>query len=140
MAKVLLIDDESAILEMYKVKLEQEGYAVLTALNGEDGIDMAKKERPDIILLDIIMPRLNGFDVLKMLKEASETKTIPVFMTTNLPEHMSGEKARQLGAVNYLVKAEYEPGMMADVLKRYLDQNKPGAAAQPATAATPPTS
>lgn len=123
MASVLLIDDEPAILDMYRMKLEQDGYTVFMASNGLDGIDIAKTENPSVILLDIIMPNMNGFDVLKALKEAPETKSIPVFITTNLPEHTSGEKARSLGAVNYLVKAEYEPGMVADILKRYLQDH-----------------
>ena len=121
---VLIIDDEPAICDMYKIKLEQRGYKVFTALGGPEGIAIAKKEKPNIILLDIIMPKVNGFDVLKTLKETAETKAIPVFMTTNLPEHTSGEKAKSLGAVNYLVKAEYEPGMLADVIDRYLLQPK----------------
>lgn len=121
---ILIIDDEPAICEMYKIKLEQRGYHVFTALSGSEGIELAQKEKPNVILLDIIMPKVNGFDVLKSLKENSETKAIPVFMTTNLPEHTSGEKAKTLGAVNYLVKAEYEPGMLADVIDRYLLQPK----------------
>ncbi len=132
MHSVLLIDDEPAILEMYRVKLEQHSYKVFSALTGIEGIELAKKEHPSIILLDIIMPKMNGFDVLKTLKEAPETKDIPVFITTNLPEHTSGEKAKSLGAVNYLVKAEYEPGMVVEVLERYLEQGK--APDQPATA------
>lgn len=132
MASVLLIDDEPAILDMYRIKLEQDGYTVFIATNGLDGIDIAKKEKPNIILLDIIMPNMNGFDVLKTLKETPETKAIPVFITTNLPEHTSGEKAKSLGAVNYLVKAEYEPGMVADILKRYLQENAPESLAKPA--------
>jgi CheY-like chemotaxis protein len=121
---LLIIDDEPAICDMYKIKLEQRGYKVFTALGGPEGIEIAKKEKPSIILLDIIMPKVNGFDVLKTLKETAETKAIPVFMTTNLPEHTSGEKAKSLGAVNYLVKAEYEPAMLADVIDRYLLQAK----------------
>lgn len=121
---VLIIDDEPAICEMYKIKLEQRGYKVFTAMGGTEGIEIAKKEKPNVILLDIIMPKINGFDVLKTLKETTESKDIPVFMTTNLPEHTSGEKAKSLGAVNYLVKAEYEPGMLADVIDRFLLQPK----------------
>ncbi|MFA6082524.1 MAG: response regulator [Patescibacteria group bacterium] len=120
MHSILIIDDEPAIIEMYKIKLEQSQYKVFTALSGTAGIEIAKHEKPDIILLDIIMPKINGFDVLKILKEDPETQSIPVFMTTNLPEHTSGEKAKSLGAVNYLVKAEYEPGMVVEVLNRYL--------------------
>ncbi len=124
MHKILIIDDEPAILEMYKVKLEEAKFTVLTAINGEEGLKLAEQEKPDAILLDIIMPRINGFDVLKELKQSSKTKGIDVFMTTNLPERTSGQKAQELGAVGYLVKAEYEPAMIADVLEKHFAETK----------------
>ena len=120
MPLVLLIDDEAAILEMYQTKLKNSGYEVITASNGPDGVALAKEKHPALIMLDIIMPQVNGLDILKTLKETPETKDIPVFMTTNLPEQTSGQKAHELGAVSYLVKAEYEPGMVVDVIDRYL--------------------
>lgn len=115
--KVLIIDDEQSILTMYGDRLKQEGFEVLTAPEGQAGIDMAGKEKPDVVLLDIIMPQLNGLDVLKILKEKPETKNIPVFLLTNLPQEASGEKAKQLGAYGYLVKAEYEPRTVVDTLR-----------------------
>uniref|UniRef100_A0A7V3JAD6 Response regulator n=1 Tax=candidate division CPR3 bacterium TaxID=2268181 RepID=A0A7V3JAD6_UNCC3 len=115
--KVLIIDDEEAVCNMYKIKLEMEGLQVFTALDGESGIEIIKKEKPDVVLLDIIMPRLNGFDVLKLLKEDKETKDIPVFLLTNLPQESGGEKGTELGAAGYLVKADYEPSALAKMIK-----------------------
>jgi DNA-binding response OmpR family regulator len=117
MMKILIVDDEPDVLTMYKTRLEAEGFEVLTADNGQKGLDVAFREQPDIILLDIIMPKFNGLDVLQMLKNRSETKDTPVYLLTNLPEEASGEKAKQLGASGYLVKANHEPGMVATFLK-----------------------
>ena len=115
--KVLIIDDEHDVLTMYQERLAAEGFEVLTADNGQKGLDLAFSQAPDVILLDIIMPKFNGLDVLQMLKSRSETKDIPVYLLTNLPEEASGEKAKQLGASGYLVKAENEPGVVAALLK-----------------------
>lgn len=115
--KVLIVDDESGILKMYSEYLTTQGFEVMTAGNGEEGIKVAKDQKPDVILLDIIMPKLNGLDVLKALKTDPDLKNIPVYLLTNLPEECSGDKAKELGACGYLVKAENEPKMIADVIK-----------------------
>jgi len=115
--KILIIDDEESVLEMYKMKLEMEGFEVQTAADGERGIEMAKKEKPKVILLDIIMPKLNGFDVLKILKENKETQNIPVFLLTNLPKEAGEKKSKELDMAGYLVKAEYEPAALANIIK-----------------------
>lgn len=120
--KILIIDDEPAVLQMYKMKLEMEGFLAITAVDGERGIEIAKKEKPDVILLDIIMPKLNGLDVLKILKEDKDTKEIPVFLLTNLPAESGGEKGQELGAVGYLVKAEYEPEALTTMLKGVIEK------------------
>lgn len=115
--KVLIVDDESGVLKMYSEYFELNGIQVLKTNDGQAGIKLAKEQRPDVILLDIIMPRYNGLDVLKDIKKDEELKNIPVFLLTNLPQESSGEKAKALGASGYLVKAEYEPKMVLDVVK-----------------------
>jgi CheY-like chemotaxis protein len=117
MTKVLLIDDEPAILKMYTDSLEGADYEVITASTGEDGVNEAKKSHPDVIFLDIIMPKLNGLDALKSLKSDPETKNIPVYLLTNLPENASGGKPNELGAAGYLVKAELEPDKLVEIVK-----------------------
>jgi len=116
-AKVLIIDDEPSICQMYKIGLESEEIKVLTACDGQTGLEIAQKEIPNLILLDIIMPKLNGFDILKLLKDNPVTKEIPVFLLTNLPQESGGEKGTQLGAAGYLVKANYEPVVLAKMIK-----------------------
>lgn len=115
--KVLIIDDEDGILQMYSEYLNQSGMETIQAQNGEMGMKLAKEKRPDVVLLDIIMPRYNGLDVLKDMKSDPDLKNIPVFLLTNLPEESSGGKAKELGAAGYLVKAENEPKMILDVIK-----------------------
>lgn len=127
--RVLIIDDERGVLKMYSEYLKTAGIEVVQAIDGQTGLKIAKVQKPDVILLDIIMPRYNGLDVLKDMKSDPEMKNIPVFLLTNLPEESSGEKAKQLGAAGYLVKAQYEPKMVVDVIR--------GAAGAPNTKQTP---
>jgi len=117
---VLIVDDEEGVLAMYKIKLEMEGFSVSTALDGQTALEMISKNKPDVILLDIIMPKLNGFDILKILKSDKETANIPVFLLTNLPQESGGEKGKELGAAGYLVKADYEPAVLAGMLKEVI--------------------
>lgn len=116
--KVLIVDDEKGILKMYSEYLQTSGIEVLQAIDGQTGIKLAEEQKPDVILLDIIMPRYNGLDVLKDIKSDPEIKNIPIFLLTNLPEESSGEKAKELGAAGYLVKAQYEPRMIVDIIRR----------------------
>ena len=117
MQKVLIIDDETGILKMYQEYLKTSGFEVITASNGQEGLKVAKENKPDVILLDIIMPKLNGLDVLKTIKSDPDIKNTPVYLLTNLPEECSGDKAKELGAAGYLVKAQSEPKVIADVIK-----------------------
>jgi len=120
--KVVIIDDEEGVLEMYKTKLESEGFKVLTALDGPAGIEIIKKEMPSVILLDIIMPKLNGFDVLNIIKSNQATADIPIILLTNLPKEAGEQKGHELKAAGYLVKAEYEPKVLADMIKNLISR------------------
>ncbi len=115
--KVLIIDDEQMILDMYSESLKGAGFEVICATDGQTGISLAQEQAPDVILLDIIMPKYNGLDVLRDLRANDKTKDIKVYLLTNLPKEASGEKAQQLGASGYLVKAENEPEMVVQLLK-----------------------
>jgi len=107
MKKILFIEDESALQKTFGDILKSKGYGVLKALDGESGLRSAKGERPDLILLDLILPKMDGFEVLKELKENEETKNIPVIILTNLEETEDIQKALELGATTYLVKSSY---------------------------------
>ncbi len=118
MAKILIVDDEQPILDMYSESLNN--HEVLTAGNGDEAIQKAQKEQPDLILLDIIMPKFNGLDVLTQLKNDKDTCHIPVIILTNLPKEASEDKARELGAKAYYVKAEFEPEKLATTVNEAL--------------------
>ena len=107
MKTILLIEDESALQKTIGDALSQEGFAVLSALDGEVGLRLAKEKRPNVILLDLILPKANGFDVLKFLREQEETKDIPVVVLTNLESMEDIQKTLDLGAKSYLVKSNY---------------------------------
>jgi len=104
---ILIIEDEQTILKAIQIALEEAGYQVFTAIDGESGEGAAKTEKPDLILLDIILPRKNGLDVLKSLKADEATKRIPVILLTNLSDTDTVSQGVALGARGYLVKANY---------------------------------
>ena len=95
--------------------LEKAGFKIIQALDGEIGLNLAEKEKPDLILLDLILPKISGFEVLKRLKENKETKDIPVIILTNLEESTDVGKSLELGATTYLVKSDQS---LDDVLER----------------------
>ncbi len=107
MKKILIIEDEMALQESLGGLLSEKGYQVISALDGETGLNLAKKENPDLILLDLILPKMSGFEVLEELKKDLKTKEIPVIVLTNLEGIGDVEKVIALGAKSYLVKAEY---------------------------------
>ena len=105
--KILFIEDEPSLRKSIKKLLEDHHYLLLEAEDGEAGLLLAKKEKPDLILLDLILPKKDGFEVLAELKNDSETINIPVIVLTNLSQPQDIEKALSLGAISYLVKANY---------------------------------
>lgn len=104
---ILLIEDEAALQKTFGDILKQEGFKMMGALDGEAGLNMARTEKPDLILLDLVLPKVHGFEVLRALKEDSTTKNIPIIVLTNLEGMGDVEKALELGATTYLVKASY---------------------------------
>lgn len=121
MKKILFIEDESALQKTFGEILSQEGYEMIPALDGETGLKMAKTKKPDLILLDLILPKVHGFDVLKQLKEDPETKEIPVIILTNLEGIGDVDKAIGLGATTYLVKAQYTLEEVLEKIKKALE-------------------
>jgi len=113
--KVLFIEDEEALQRTLSDALREAGYDALSAYDGEQGLDVARTSKPDLILLDIILPRRSGFEVLEELKRSPETRDIPVIVLTNLERISDVERMLSLGATNYLVKANYE---LSDILAK----------------------
>lgn len=120
-AKVLIVDDDAFLSGIYATKLELEGFEVASARDGEEGLKMAAKDKPDLILLDVLMPKLDGFEVLKRLKADEAVKDIPVIMLTNLGQKEDIEKGMQDGAVDYLIKAHFVPAEAVEKIKKVLN-------------------
>lgn len=113
--KILVVEDEVTLHRALVDSLTQAGYETLSALDGEIGWDLVSKENPDLVLLDIILPKLDGFEVLENMKSEPKTANIPVIILTNLGDISDIQKALDLGASTYLVKADFH---LEDVLKK----------------------
>lgn len=120
MKTILFIEDESALHKTFGDLLTKEGYKMISALDGEAGLRLAQTEKPDLILLDLILPKINGFEILRELKSNPETKKIPVIVLTNLEELDDIDRAIELGATTYLVKAQYSLEEIAEKIKNTL--------------------
>jgi OmpR family response regulator RpaB len=116
--KVLIIEDDQLIQRMYGKIFTFEGYEVITASDGEEGLEKARTTTPTIILLDVMMPKLNGMQVLEKLKMDPATKTIPVVMLSNLAGDNDIETALAKGAVKYIIKSEHDPKEIADMIEQ----------------------
>ncbi len=106
MTKILLVEDDKSLREIYGVRLLAEGYDIVSAGDGEEALAMAIKERPDLIVSDVMMPKISGFDMLDILRSTTETKDIKVIMMTALSSDDQRERGEQLGADRYLVKSQ----------------------------------
>jgi DNA-binding response OmpR family regulator len=120
MQKILFIEEEPTLQKAVGEILAQEGFKVFSALDGERGLELIKKEKPDLILLDLILPKKDGFEVLKEAKEDKKLKDVPIIVLTNLEGMGDVEKALSLGATTYLVKANYELGDVIGKIKQIL--------------------
>jgi len=118
---ILFIEDESALQKTFGEILKQEGYEMIPALDGEIGLRLAKDKKPDLILLDLILPKVHGFEVFKKLKEDKDTRDIPVIVLTNLEGLGDVDKAIELGATAYLVKAQYSLEEVVEKIKKALE-------------------
>lgn len=120
MAKILIVEDDPLISRMYQKIFKFEGYQVETAADGQEGIDKVRSTKPTLVILDVMMPKMNGLEVLGKLKADPATKTIPVVMLTNLAGQSDAEKALSMGAIKYIIKSEYEPKQVTDMIKEVL--------------------
>lgn len=120
MPKILLIEDDEMLHTMYTHKFEKDGYSIASAYNGAEGVEKAKTENPDIILLDIIMPKMDGFVALKKIRRV--LKDTPIIMLTNLGQDEDIKKAKELGASDYFIKANHTPAEVVEKVKSLLNK------------------
>ena len=121
MAKtILIIEDDKFLRELIVRKLIKEGYDISQAIDGEEGIKKVKEEKPDLVLLDLILPGIDGFEVLSRVKEDPTLALTPVIILSNLGQKEDVERGLKLGAVDYLIKAHFTPGEIIDKVKAAL--------------------
>jgi len=117
MIKIAIIEDDPTISQMYRMKFEADGFEVRLAANGHIGVKLVEEFRPDVILLDLQMPELNGVEALQQIRAHNWGKTIPVIILTNLGEEEAPNELRDLGVSNYIVKANLTPRQVVDQVK-----------------------
>ncbi len=120
MPRILIVEDEKILAEMYKDKFEEEGFDVDLVFSSEEAIEYFKNKKPDLILLDILLPKENGVYFLKKLKEIKETTKIPIIAFSNYEEPKTKKEALKLGAKAYLIKTQYTPKELLEEIKKYL--------------------
>lgn len=120
MPKILLVEDDEMLHGMYAQKFKLQGFEILQAYNGVEGVKLAETEKPDIILLDVIMPKMDGFVALKKIRKNPVTEKIPVILLTNLGQEEDVRKGRELGATDYFIKANHTPQDVVDKIKSIL--------------------
>jgi len=127
MGSVLIIDDDPSLLSLYETVFSLQNIPYVIARNGEEGLDQARKIQPNLIIVDLMMPNMNGKEFLKKIKDDSELKDIPVIVSTALAEEIEKQDALALGAKDYFVKTDLGAEEFATLVKHYLKQ-KPGSA------------
>jgi DNA-binding response OmpR family regulator len=124
--KILIVDDERDIVKALMIRLQANGYGVVSAFDGAQGLFMAHKENPDLIILDIRMPAGDGFSVAERLRKSADTSAIPIIFLTGSPETNSQQRAQELGA-RFYIKKPYDPEELLDAVKRALETDAPDA-------------
>ena len=112
--KILLVEDEDIMLNLLQRKLTQEGYDVFVARDGEEGLKIMREIMPDIVLLDIIMPKKGGIEVMEEMQKEPKLKTLPVIIISNSGQPVELDKAKELGAKDWLIKTEFDPQEVID--------------------------
>lgn len=118
--KILIIEDDKFLRELISRKLSDENFEVAEAVDGEDGVKKTEEEIPDLILLDLILPGIDGFEVLRQIKTKSKLSKIPVIILSNLGQEEDIEKGFKLGATDYLIKAHFTPGEIIVKIEKHL--------------------
>jgi DNA-binding response OmpR family regulator len=118
--KIAIIEDDQAISQMYRLKFETEGYQVETASNGKLGLELAESMRPDVILLDLMMPEMNGDEMLAKLRQTDWGKAVKVIILTNMGEQEAPDSVKHLNVLRFIVKAEMTPRQVAEMVNEEL--------------------
>ena len=118
--KILLVEDDPFLIDIYSTKLKDAGFEVLVSDEGEEAIGKVKDENPDLVLLDIVLPEIDGWEILRRIKSDEKFKNLKVIILSNLGQKEEVKKGMELGAVNYLIKAQYTPSQVVEEVKKAL--------------------
>ena len=118
-SKILIVEDDEFLLKMYQKKFSLMGYEVMTAHNGVEGMERMKTEKPNLVLMDLMMPKMDGFEMLERVKKDVALKSIPVVVLTNLASDDDKEKVMSLGAADYIVKSGTTPAEVVEMVQKH---------------------
>jgi len=122
MKKLIIIEDEETLLNLLEKKLNQEGYEVDIARDGKEGLEKIRRNKPDLILLDIVMPKMGGFEVMETLRKDEELKKIPIIIISNSGQPVELDRAKELGVVDWLIKTDFDPQEVVDKVKKQFNK------------------
>ncbi len=120
MKKILLIEDDPFLIDIYTTKLKEAGFSTEVAVDGEETIRKMKEKKPDLVILDIILPKIDGWAILKKIKSEPKLKNLKVIILSNLGQKEEVKKGMDLGAVKYLIKAHYTPSQVVEEIKKII--------------------
>lgn len=123
--KILLVEDDNFIREMYQDELQRNGFEVAAYESGEEGVKASQENQFDLVLLDIMLPGINGLEVLKQIKTNPQTKNLKVVILTNLGQETIIKEGFKIGAIGYLIKSSYNPDQIIQEVKRFIEDNSP---------------
>ena len=123
-AKIVIIEDDRFLIKLYSNKLRKEGFEVSEAISAEEGLNKIMLEKPDLVLLDLVLPRKSGFEILSEIKMNPETKDIPVIILTNLGQEPDIKRGLALGAEAYLIKTDFSVNQLPEIVKEHLVKAK----------------
>jgi DNA-binding response OmpR family regulator len=123
-AKILIIEDDRFLIKLYSSKLRREGFEVMEAVSGEEGLSKVLREKPDLVLLDLVLSQKSGFEILSEIKMNPETKSIPVIVLTNLGQESDIKRGFSLGAAAYLIKTDFSINQLPEIVKENLVKSK----------------
>jgi len=122
MRKILLVEDDEFIIDIYKQKLEQDGFSVEVAQDGEEALRKVKSIKPDLLILDIVLPNIDGWEIIKSIKKDEELKGLKIIALTNLKQKEDIKRGQSLGITGYFVKANYTPSQIVKEVKKIMEQ------------------